>query len=137
MWENPLDTIVILEDGPLTRCEACNMSVTHYALQNGHRNSEQCVRVAETKKKRAIKDDPRLDSDIVFTIKGIPIENVRDFIYINTSGKAGAQILHLPLGDDSSPSGDNTVGRYHYMHYTAVCNKSLTATYQCTTSNGK
>jgi hypothetical protein len=25
---------------------------------------------------------------------------------VNTSGKAGAQILHLPLGDDSSPSGD-------------------------------
>jgi hypothetical protein len=30
---------------------------------------------------------------------------------INTSGKAGANILHLPLGDDSSPSGDNAVGR--------------------------
>jgi hypothetical protein len=28
---------------------------------------------------------------------------------VNTSGKAGAQIFHLPLGDDSSPSGDNTV----------------------------
>jgi hypothetical protein len=25
---------------------------------------------------------------------------------VNTSGKAGAQILHLPLGDESSPSGD-------------------------------
>jgi hypothetical protein len=24
---------------------------------------------------------------------------------VNTSGKAGAQILHLPLGDDSSPRG--------------------------------
>jgi hypothetical protein len=30
---------------------------------------------------------------------------------VNTSGKAGAQILHLPLGDDSSPSGDNAEGR--------------------------
>jgi hypothetical protein len=29
---------------------------------------------------------------------------------VNTSGKAGAQILHLLLGDDSSPSGDSTVG---------------------------
>jgi hypothetical protein len=28
---------------------------------------------------------------------------------VNTSGKAGAQIPHLPLGDDSSPSGDNAV----------------------------
>jgi hypothetical protein len=30
---------------------------------------------------------------------------------VNTSGKASAQILHLPLGDDSSPSVDNAVGR--------------------------
>jgi hypothetical protein len=30
---------------------------------------------------------------------------------VNTSGKASAQILHLPLGYDSSPSGDNAVGR--------------------------
>jgi hypothetical protein len=30
---------------------------------------------------------------------------------VNTSGKASAQIIHLPLGDDSSPSGDNAVGR--------------------------
>jgi hypothetical protein len=30
---------------------------------------------------------------------------------VNTSGKTGAQILHLPLGDDSSPLGDNAVGR--------------------------
>jgi hypothetical protein len=28
---------------------------------------------------------------------------------INTSGKAGAQIPHLPLGDDSPPWGDNPV----------------------------
>jgi hypothetical protein len=26
-------------------------------------------------------------------------------IYVNTSGMVGAQILHLPLGDDSSPRG--------------------------------
>jgi hypothetical protein len=30
---------------------------------------------------------------------------------VNTSGKAGAHILHLPLGDDSSPSGDITISR--------------------------
>jgi hypothetical protein len=28
---------------------------------------------------------------------------------VNTSGKAGAQIPQLPLGDDSSPGGDNAV----------------------------
>jgi hypothetical protein len=31
-------------------------------------------------------------------------------IHVNTSGKASAQIFHLPLGDDSSPSGDSAVG---------------------------
>jgi hypothetical protein len=30
---------------------------------------------------------------------------------VNTSGKASAQTLRLPLGDHSSPSGDNAVGR--------------------------
>jgi hypothetical protein len=32
---------------------------------------------------------------------------------VNTSHKAGSQIIHLPLGDDSSPrgGGDNAVGR--------------------------
>jgi hypothetical protein len=29
--------------------------------------------------------------------------------FVNTSGKAGAHILHLPMGDDSSPSGDSAV----------------------------
>jgi hypothetical protein len=49
--------------------------------------------------------------------------------YVNTSGKAGAQIPHLPLGDDASPCGRP------YTVYTAVCNKSLTATYQYKISN--
>jgi hypothetical protein len=30
---------------------------------------------------------------------------------VNTSGKASSQILHLLLGDDSSPLGDNAAGR--------------------------
>jgi hypothetical protein len=28
-----------------------------------------------------------------------------DILAVNTTGKAGAQIFHLPLGDDSSPWG--------------------------------
>jgi hypothetical protein len=30
---------------------------------------------------------------------------IKCFNYVNTSGKTGAQIPHLPLGDDSSPRG--------------------------------
>jgi hypothetical protein len=41
--------------------------------------------------------------------KGIQDSALRECV--NTSGKAGAQILHPPLGDDSSPLGDNAVGR--------------------------
>jgi hypothetical protein len=32
-------------------------------------------------------------------------------MFANTSGRAGAQIPQLPLGDDSSPSGDIAVDR--------------------------
>jgi hypothetical protein len=55
-------------------------------------------------------------------------EGIRDSALrgcVNTSGKAGAQITHLPKGDDS------------YPFYTAVCNKSLTSTYQYKISNSK
>jgi hypothetical protein len=48
-------------------------------------------------------------SDQPINWKGIRDSALRGCV--NTSGKAGAHILHLPLGDDSSPSGDNAVGR--------------------------
>jgi hypothetical protein len=51
--------------------------------------------------------------------------------YVNTSGKAGAQKPHLPLGDDSSPVVDNALCAPSYTVYPAVCTKSLAATYQC------
>jgi hypothetical protein len=41
--------------------------------------------------------------------KGIRDSELRGCV--NTSGKAGAQILHLPLRDNSSPSGDSAVSR--------------------------
>jgi hypothetical protein len=41
--------------------------------------------------------------------KGIRYSALRGCV--NTSGKDGTQILHLSLGDDSSTSGDNAVGR--------------------------
>jgi hypothetical protein len=35
----------------------------------------------------------------------LPLMEPSRFSFVNTSGKAGAQIPHLPLGDDSSPRG--------------------------------
>jgi protein-tyrosine phosphatase len=40
--------------------------------------------------------------NVVTTPRSAAIDVVR---FVNTSGKAGAQILHLPLGDDSPPWG--------------------------------
>jgi hypothetical protein len=37
--------------------------------------------------------------------RGITCVGLMNFIYVNTSGKAGAQIPQLPLGDDSPPWG--------------------------------
>jgi hypothetical protein len=51
-----------------------------------------------------------------------------DVYSVNTSGKAGAQIPHLPVGDNALCAPPYTV-------YTDVCNKSLTATYQYKISN--
>jgi hypothetical protein len=52
---------------------------------------------------------------------------------VNTSGKASAQIPPPPWEMIHPPGGDNAVCMYPYTVYTAGCNKSLTATYQCKT----
>jgi hypothetical protein len=46
-------------------------------------------------------------------VKSVPEVKKKVFhmVAVNISGKAGVQILHLPLGDDSSPSGDSVVSR--------------------------
>jgi hypothetical protein len=49
---------------------------------------------------------------------------------VNPSGKASAQIPQLPLGDNSSPWGDNATCTGAHTGYTAGSAKSLSATYQ-------
>jgi hypothetical protein len=58
-----------------------------------------------------------------------------DNTIVNPSGKTGAQIPQLPLGDNSSPWGDNVVCTRSHTVYTAGCAKSLPATYQYKISN--
>jgi hypothetical protein len=53
---------------------------------------------------------------------------------VNTSGKAGAQIPNPPPWEMiHPPGGDTAVCVYPYKVYTAECDMSLTATYQCKT----
>jgi hypothetical protein len=40
---------------------------------------------------------------------------------VNTSGKAGAQKPHLPLGDDSSPWGENALCVCNLTRFTQLC----------------
>jgi hypothetical protein len=46
-----------------------------------------------------------LDSSHKLSLKERNVARMEAEDDVNTSGKAGAQIPHLPLGDDSSPSG--------------------------------
>jgi hypothetical protein len=48
----------------------------------------------------SIPKDVRDDRDILSVMDLLALTDS-----VNTSGKAGAQILHLPLGDDSPPWG--------------------------------
>jgi hypothetical protein len=54
---------------------------------------------------------------------------------VNPSGKASAKIPQLPLGDNSSPWGDNAICTGAHTGYTAGSAKSLSATYQYKISN--
>jgi hypothetical protein len=58
-----------------------------------------------------------------------------EIIHVNPSGKASAQIPQLPLGDNSSPWGDNATCTGAHTGYTAGSAKSLSATYQYKISN--
>jgi hypothetical protein len=63
-------------------------------------------------------------------------EGIRDSALrgcVNTSGKAGAQIPQLPWETIHPPGGDYAECVYPHKVYTAECDKSLTATYQCKT----
>jgi hypothetical protein len=48
---------------------------------------------------------PSVDNPADIFTKVVPCGQKRNHLIVNTSGKAGAQIPHLPLGDDSSPWG--------------------------------
>jgi hypothetical protein len=43
------------------------------------------------------------------------------YLLVNTSGKAGAQIPHLPLGDDSSPLGEIMQYVCNLTRFTRLC----------------
>jgi hypothetical protein len=77
----------------------------------------------------------QLVSDIIDGETILQIGGCRVVESVNPSGKASAQIPQLPLGDNSSPLGDNTICTGAHTGYTAGSAKSLSATYQYKISN--
>jgi hypothetical protein len=58
------------------------MFVTPLALQGGRRNYVLCKQDTVLKQKRAIEDDSRRAREVTFFIKGVPIDNVRNCVYL-------------------------------------------------------
>lgn len=58
------------------------MFVSHVALRGGHRSTSLCKQGAALKTKRAIEEDSRKACEVVFTIRGVQLDNVREFFYL-------------------------------------------------------
>jgi hypothetical protein len=77
MFKHPQDRLVIQEEGPLSRCEACNTFVTHSALAGGHLSTALCRQGRELKQNRVIREDTRKAREVVFTVEGVPLDSDR------------------------------------------------------------
>ena len=74
------DTIVIREEGRLPQCDSCG--IFQRDVGQKHKESIDCKRA--TKAKEAHKDAKlqMAAKEIIFNVKGIPIENVKSFKYL-------------------------------------------------------
>jgi hypothetical protein len=95
MFKHSRDSLIIIEEGQLPRrCELCDMIVSQIALQGGHRISAMCKEGVDLKRNRGADEDTRKANEVVFTLNGILIENVRRFVYFGRK---------LSLTDDDWP----------------------------------
>jgi hypothetical protein len=68
--------------GGLPRCELCDMFIPTKTLAGGHRSTLCCRRGQDLKRKRAAQMESRKADEVVFTVRGIPLDLVRDFLYL-------------------------------------------------------
>jgi hypothetical protein len=66
MFKHSRDYLIIIEEG------------NH---QGGHHNSAVCKQGAVLKRKQGVEEDTRKANEVVFTFNGVPVENVRRFVY--------------------------------------------------------
>jgi hypothetical protein len=82
MYKHPQDRITIMEEGPLPRCELCDMFLPTNTLAGGHRSTLCCRRGQQLKRKRAAQVELRKADEVFFTVRGIPLESVRECLYL-------------------------------------------------------
>ena len=78
-----LDTVVMLEEGNFShpRCARCDMQVPQRALNGRHPGSAQCLKGAESKRRRLAETETRENSERAFEAYVAPIESVTEFKY--------------------------------------------------------
>jgi hypothetical protein len=78
------DQLCILEEGPvpLPKCERCGMHVSYQALNAGHFNTAYCRSGTDRVRQRFALADARRAREVVFTVKGAPLEGVSLFKYL-------------------------------------------------------
>jgi hypothetical protein len=82
MFKHPQYRITILEEAPLPRCDRCDMHVPATALARGHGATLLCRQGHVLKLKRAAEEDIRKAREVVFSVRGVPLESVSKFIYL-------------------------------------------------------
>jgi hypothetical protein len=100
MYKHVRDTLVILEEGNLPRCERCDMFVPYMVLNSRHPSTTACQRGAELKAKRAAVEVARRAREVVFTARGVPLDSVETFKYLSrplSSTDDDWPALHLNL----------------------------------------
>jgi hypothetical protein len=82
MYKHPQDHITIKEEGTLPRCELCDMFIPTKTLAGGHRSTLCCHQGQELKRKQAAQMKSRKADEVVFTVRGIPLDASRAFLYL-------------------------------------------------------
>jgi hypothetical protein len=82
MFKQPQHRITILEEGPLPRCARCDMHVPATALERGYGATLLCHQGHVLKLKRAAEEDIIKSREVVFSVRGVPLESVSKFLYL-------------------------------------------------------
>jgi hypothetical protein len=82
MYKHHHDEILIEEEGPIPRCNKCDIFVPHSALSNQHDHTFLCKQGTELKHKRGVAEETQPAKQVIFIDKGIPLERVLSLKYL-------------------------------------------------------